>query len=349
MSLRFLLAIGCLWALTATAASSVDALRGHSVKARETVKALRSEQMAKRNELSEVSSRIEALKAKRRNALLPGSELDGALKRSQELSGLLSALAQRMSVDENELVAANAALLEALSQQLNRARADFDRQTDRAARKASIGLMKQLRTERESVRAALPVTQVASLDTLKPSDDPEELLEQAELLRDNEEKLAKDLKQVETRLAERKDERELDRRVQRFLGEEAMFDDQDRRLRLQRTSTLSTATAETAGSSSATGSAPVAGSQSAGSPSAPGAFGAASADGVSARGAIDDPAIRVSSSADARPQVGAGRSLNGRDADEVAALDAQRAALQKLVDELKAKAMALEKRASTLK
>ncbi len=342
MTLRSLIAGLCLWALSATAAGSIDALRANAATSRTQVIELRGEQLAKRTELSSVSARIEALKAKHPNSLSPaGAELDSALKRSQELSGVLSGLAQRMAVSENELVASNTALLEGLSQELARARADFDRQTDRAARRASIARMKQLRLEREAVRAALPVTVVPSLDTLKPSDDPEELLEQAELLRDNEEKLAKELKSVETRLAERRDEQDLDRRVQRFLGEESMFDDQDRRLRMQRTLTTLESGASSATARGVSDAVPTSGS--------PGAGGTSPAAQSDAFGGVDNSAIRVTNAVDARPQIGSGLSDTMRDADDVASLDAQRLKLKHLVDELKSKAAALEKRAGELK
>lgn len=343
MTLRPLIAGLCLWALSASAAGAIDALRANAATSRTQVVELRGEQMAKRTELSSLSARIETLKAKRPNSLSPaGAELDSALKRSQELSGVLSGLAQRMAVFENELVASNTALLEGLSQELTRARADFDRQTDRAARRASIARMKQLRLEREAVRAALPVTQVPSLDTLKPSDDPEELFEQAELMRDNEEKLAKELKSVETHLAERRDEQDLDRRVQRFLGEESMFDDQDRRLRMQRTlTTLESGATSAAGRSAASEAVPTAGS--------PGKGGSTPGAQADAFGGVDNSAVRVTSAVDARPQIGGVPSQTVRDADDVASLDAQRLKLQRLVDELKSKAAALEKRAGALK
>ncbi len=341
MTLRLFIAGIGLWALTATAAGQVDALRATAASSRTQVVELRSEQMAKRSELSTLSARIEALKAKHPSTLSPaGAELDAALKRSQELSGVLSGLAQRMALFENELTTSNLALLEALSSELARARADFDRQTDRAARRASISKMKQLRLEREAIRAALPVTQVPSLDGLKPSDDPEELLEQAELLRDNEEKLAKELKSVETRLAERREEQDLDRRVQRFLGEESMFDDQDRRLRLQQTTTLGASSTPTARSTEAT---PTSGLPGVGSSSP-----AAQSDAFST-GGVDSSGIRVSSAVDARPVLGADPAIRSNDGDDVGGLDAQRQKLQRLVDELKAKASSLEKRASQLK
>jgi hypothetical protein len=234
MKLRAALLAVVLLASQGWAASGVEAMRGTASGLRAQVSSLRAEQLSRRNELSTVSSRVEALKAQSKGALLPGSELDQSLKRSQELSGTLTELAQRLSARESELEAANLALLEALSGELTRVRAEFDRQTNRDVRRGLIDQLRKLRTEREAVRAALPAARLPTLDTLKPSDDPEELLEQADLLRDNEEKVRRELKALEARITQRREEVELDRRVQRFMGEESMFDDQDRRLRVQR-------------------------------------------------------------------------------------------------------------------
>lgn len=227
----------CLLALPAWAAGPLDALRANSRAAREQVSALKAEQLKQRSELSVLSSRIETLKAETKGKLLPGGELDAALKRSQELSGVLSELAQRSTGLEAELETANLALLEGLSGELARLRADFDRQTDRARRQALIDQMRRVRAEREALRQTLPAAKLPTLGAVKPSDDPEELLEQADLLRDNEEKVRRELKALEARIAERREEAELDRRMQRFMGEESMFDDGDRRLRVQRTTT----------------------------------------------------------------------------------------------------------------
>lgn len=340
MTFRSLIVGVCLGALAASAAGSVEPLREHASAARDTVARLRSEQLAKRSELSQLSTRIEALKAHGRRGVLPGGELVDALKRSQELSSALSSLAQRMAVSENELAASNTALLEGLSRELTRTRAEFDARADRPGRQALIARMKQLRLEREAVRASLPVTAVPALEPLKQSDDPEELLEQAELLRDNEEKLTKELKLVETRLAERVEEQELDRSVQRFMGEESMFDDQDRRLRLQSTTfkTLSLTPTQQAASNEQP---PVVGA--AGTPEA--FTDSASRSG----GSVDDSSLRVTSASDPRPLVGAARSLAEGNPDDVASLKAQRASLQQRVERLKAKARTLEQRAAELK
>lgn len=389
MKLRAALLCLTLLATQAWAATGVEAMRANSAGLRAQVSQLRGEQLSKRNELSAVSGRIEALKSQSKGALLPGSELDQALKRSQELSGSLTDLAQRLSTREAELESANLALLDGLSAELTRLRGEFDRQTDRAARKGLIDQMRRLRAERESVRAALPAARLPSLDSLKPTDDPEELLEQADLLRDNEEKVRRELKALDARITQRRDEVELDRRVQRFMGEESMFDDQDRRLRLQRKDTVTgdapAAPARNTGlnntesfasdmaAPSTQGPVTAGSAPQAPSPSLPtlGGFGAApptargeqpgftnstpqpgtdSKSTGTANGPLDSRALSITSSSDARPQVGTGtRSIATGDEDEMDDLDVQRRKLQGLAEELKRKAAELEKKASQLK
>lgn len=381
MNLRGALLSLLLLAGSGWAATGLEAMRANAAGLRGQVGQLRSEQLAKRNELSTVSSRIEGLKAASKGKLLPGSELDQALKRSQELSGTLTELAQRLTSREVELESANVSLVEGLSAELNRLRAEFDRQSDRAARKTLIDQMRKLRSEREAIRASLPATKLPALETLRPTDDPEELLEQADLLRDNEEKVRRELKALESRIAQRREEVELDRRMQRFMGEESMFDDQDRRLRLQRRDTIageapmatktSNSNAETSGDSFSNtsitaGSAPAdPRSNTQTPPFSLGGFGAPPAAARSgadfnaappqspsgvASGGLDSKAISITTGSDARPQVGTGtRSIATGDEDEMDDLDVQRVKLKGIAEELKRKAQELEKKASQLR
>ena len=339
-------------ALNAWAVGSLDAQRSAAQAARSRVSQVRGEQLAKRNELSQVSARIEALKAKQQGALLTGGELDSALKRSQELSTSLTGLAQQMSVGEAELESANLALLDSLTGELARLRGEFDRSTDSAARRATLATMRQVRAERESVRSALPATKVPSLDGLKPSDDPEQLLEQADLLRDNEEKLRRELKTVEARIKERRDEVELDRSMQRFMGEEAMFDDQDRRLRLSKT-TSTPGFAATANTAAETVGGQAASEVRSGAPTLGGfndAQGGGTPPTLPSKGNLDPNSFKVTVGADARPQVGSKNTIAGSDdTGEVDDLEVHRLQLQKLADQLKKKAAEFEQRAAQLK
>jgi len=327
-----------LFALPALGAGPLDALRGQARERREQLTQLKGLQLGLRGELSGLSQRIEKLKSASKGKLLPGSELDASLKRSQELSATLTTLAQQASAREGELEAANLTLLDALSQELGRLRAEFDRQTDRTVRAGLIEQLKQLRAERELVRAAIPEAKLPSLEALKPSDDPEVLLEQADLLRDNQEKYEKELKVLEGRIAERRQEVELDRKVQRFLGEESMFDDQDRRLRVSRTDLTNSPTAASSIAGGGTDKAGGLGLTPSAADNAPGTLG----------GAASGPAEpRTATGSDARPQLGGAPNLGG-DEDDLRALETSRARLQKLAGELKQKALELERRAAQL-
>jgi hypothetical protein len=306
--------------------------------------------MARRQELNQLAGRIEALKAQSKGKLVPGSELDGALKRSQELSGALTTLAGQFAERETDAERVNLALLTELSNALEAARADFDRQTDRAARKATIARLRTLRAEREQVRAAIPAAKVPALEALRSSDDPEALLEQADLARDNEDKVRAQLKSTEQRIAELKEERELDRRVSQFLGDESLFDDTDRRIRVTRSASgADTSLKTTAGTPTGTERGTAADGTS------PNAFGAApgSPQGVGSPAEAPPPpagggstgAPRTTAGTDARPLLNAQR-IAGGDEDDLEELEVQRLKLKGLAEELKARARELEHKAA---
>ncbi len=140
----------------AVARTKLEDSRASVSDARKRVSEIRSQQMSLRQELNGVSARISALKAERAGKLNAGAELDGALKRSQEISGALSELAVLMSDAETRAQAYNLELLTALSEELQSLRGQFDRLQDREARKQIIVKMRALRTDREQVRATLP-------------------------------------------------------------------------------------------------------------------------------------------------------------------------------------------------
>lgn len=357
MKFRSALLAVLLLTLPAWGAGQLDALRSSAKSARDQASAVRSEQMQKRQQLNQVSSRIETLKAEAKGKLLPGSQLDAALKQSQELSGALTALAQTMSSRETELETANLALLQALSDQLTSLRAEFDRQSDRANRQKILVQFKALRAEREQVRAALPAAKVPALEALRFSEDPSELLEQADAMRDNEDKVRRELKALEGRIAEAKSERELDGRVRQFLGEESLFDDQDRRLRVRRETPSSldspqlTGARETSQDTKTTaGSPPIDATSLFG-----GAGPVADTKGPGFGGAENTspvPAVpgagKVAKGTDSRPIVG-GQRISGGDDDDLEELEVQRLKLQGLATQLRARAMELEKKAAELK
>lgn len=351
--MRHHLATSCLLALALAlvsgavqAAGPLEALREAERASRVKLSRLQATQLERRAELSVLSERIEVLKGSARGRLLRGGALDAALKRSQELSMALTGIAQAVSARQAELEAASLALLDGLSQEAVRVRQAFDATTGRAERRQLLGRLRALREETEGVRAGLPATKVPTLGPLAPTDDPVELLEQADLLRDHEEKVAKELKTLDARIAERRQEDELDRRVERFLDEESLFDEQDRRLRVERTATFA------AGEQGpgASGGAPGGESPPVSADSAPGSQYdtslAADRPNVETAGpGRDGSEMRVATSgSDARPQVGALQSAALDDAD-VGRLEQERARLQALRRDLLQRALDLEARA----
>ncbi len=364
-SLTMLRSMFCLITLLSAqvlAATGVEALRSEASGLRQQLSTLKATQLAKRGELSAVSGRIETLKASQKGSLLPGSELDTELKHSQELSTSLTDLAQQVSAKDTQLTAAHLALLDGLTKEMNRLRSAFDATTDRTRRAEPIAALRSTRAEREAVRLTLPAASVPALTTLKPSDNPEELLEQADLVRDQQEKVQRELKAIDARLKERRAELELDQRMQRFMGEESMFDDQDRRLRVREV----TVTAAPAQAQAPTGAAmppPLANNGleadalstfTAGAPNAPPTApsrGLPEANSVpkSSSDAVDPSAgLRVVNGSDARVQVGATSRVSSGD-DDVDDLEIQRVRLQKLASELEGQAKTLETRAADLK
>jgi hypothetical protein len=352
---RWLLTLFCLLAPAAMGASSLEALRAQASAARVSVNQTRGEQMKDQAELNALGTRIERLKAQAKGKLLPGSELDEALKRSQELSGALTSLAGTISSKETELETANLSLLSALSDSLASLRAQFDRQTDREARKVLIAKMRDLRHERETVRAMLPPAKLPALDGLKDSDDPEDLLEQADLVKDNEDKVRNQLRTLEKRIAEAKAERDLDSRVRQFMGDDALFDEQDRRLRLHRESVEAAASPSTSRVTAGPDSTKTAADGFTQNPSAipPGSGGAnpngSSFDSQPTPTPGGAPAVRTSNAADARPVVGSDHVAGHGDDDDLEDLEIQRAKLKGLAEELKARADALQKKAAQLR
>ncbi|MDY7226663.1 TetR family transcriptional regulator [Hyalangium rubrum] len=217
----------------AWAASELEAVRAKAQVARSQVRTLRERQQALRLELNGVAGRIETLKAERQGKLTAGPELEQALRRSQELSGELTGLAQAVSGAEGESERSHLALYTTLSEELSRVRAAWDSATAREERNRLLSRMRELRTERDAVRSALPTSRVPALSRAEASDDPEDLLEQADALRDSEDKVRQRLTVLKARITEVREEKALERRMNDFLGEESMFDEQDRRLRLR--------------------------------------------------------------------------------------------------------------------
>ena len=349
-----------LLATPARAASGLEAPRAEAQAARARVRELRERQQALRGELNLLAGRIEQLKAAQKGRLVAPPELEAALRHSQELSGQLTGLAQSLAGAEPEAERRNLALHAALSDELARLRAAWERTPGREERAALLTHMRTVRTERDAVRSALPPSQVPALNPADASDDAEDLLEQADAMRDSEDKVRQRLKALRARITEVREERELDRRMSDFLGEESMFDEQDRTLRLRRESTGALSVEGSARSRGAFPSLDFAPSPSAEAPSSGEVSGSPGGDPSPLPGApnptpVPPPApIRSSApAADNRPQVGTVRAQalvsDEVIGDDVRALEQEAARLESLARQLDTRAKALEGRARELR
>ena len=356
---RLLPTLALVWALTATAADRLDVARAQAHQAQTQVSELRGRQARLKGELDALGGRIESLKGQAQGKLLPGGELDGALKRSQELSGALTQLATQAERASSDAERANAALAAALSEELGRLRSSWDH-AGREERARLVARMRALRAERDSLRSALPAAQVPALSA--GSDDPAELLEQADALRDSEDKVRQRLQALRARLTEVREERELERRMSDFLGEDSVFDEQDRRLRLRFDATSKRIEAEATprtrsslfGGGVSQDTPEFSGGVTTAEPPAMGG-GAPGNNGPSTNPLPTPPreteTPRYSSASDNRPQVGTVRAqaLAGGDLEDVKGLEAEAARLETLARELDSRADTLERRARELR
>jgi hypothetical protein len=328
----------------AWAASGLDVARAQAQTARAGVRSLRERQQTLRGELNGLASRIETLKAERQGKLTSSGELDQALRRSQELSGELTGLAQSVATAESESERAHMALHAALSEELTRVKAAWDAATGRPERAQLVSRMRELRTERDAVRAALPASKLPALSPADSSDDPEDLLEQADALRDSEDKVKQRLGALKARISELREERDLERRMNDFLGEEAMFDEQDRRMRLRLNSNQDVEVVQTPN----TRGPPTfqVGSPDLAPPSDP--------ENGPALPVPTDEGVDLASSlraTDHRPEVNPVRAqqLAAGDFNDLAALEAEAKQLESLAKDLASRAKALESRVHELK
>jgi chromosome segregation ATPase len=337
------------------AASELEATRARAQVARAQVRTLRERQQALRGELNGLAARIETLKAAQQGKLTTGPELEQALRRSQELSGELTGLAQQVAGAEGEAEKAHLALHASLSEDLTRVHAAWDAAAQREERARLLTRMRELRAEREAVRAALPASRMPALSHTEASDDPEDLLEQADALRDSEDKVRQRLSALKSRITEVREERALERRMNDFLGEESMFDDQDRRLRLrvsgdQKFAVDSSASPRNEGVTMTDSPSPGDASPPPGSPETvdpPPEMPRDNPDDGDTAGGIQPPPVRAS---DRRPQVEALRAqqLAAGDFDDLASLEAEAKRLEALARELESRAKALESKVREL-
>lgn len=323
------LALSLLLAAPALGAAALDPARAAADQAHRAVASLTQEQAERRAELDALSRQIEALKARRERTAGPNLEAD--LRRSQALSDQLAALSRALFEASHAAQDADLTLLGALNAELERQQ-QAAATSDRGQRERILQGLRALRAERESVRARLPTSVLPAL-TPAQTDDPTTLLEQADALRDSEDKVRRQLAQLDARIAEMRSERELDRRMRELSHDDSLFDEQDRQLRVTRApdGVLSVDT-PTGGGSRETFSGPAASPVPTGAPGVPSPM----TDG--------QPAEVDAHASDHQPpfsELGAPAAMR----DDLATLERERARLSQLAQTLEAQAQAAERKA----
>ncbi len=212
--------------------------------------------------------------------------------------------------------------------------------------------MRALRQERERLRAALPGSVEGLSTNTALSEDPEDLLERADALRDTKDKIERRMASMKVRLAELKEERALERRLSEFVGDESLFDEEDRRLRLRVDSTatvsvdpqtpLAGAEAQNAEAGVPGGAATAADTFAPGRASAP-----PSAESGAPRTESVSTTVRAT---DSRPQVGSGRGnlILDPELEDVGAIERELQRMSGASKELDARAKLLEEKAKNL-
>ena len=316
---RLLFFSGLMFGLLAFGATPVEEARAEVLAHRQALNGVRRKQLSFRNELDSVAAKIEALKAKN----VKSSVLKEALQKSVELSNALTRLTQEMVRLENQAVTSEKKLLIALNEEWKRLRQAFNKVSEPEQRRAMLSQLRRLRAERDQVRQSLPKEVLPDSAWAEAAEDAETLLEEADALKDREAKVRKQLKELEARIAEAKEERELARRMSDFMGDEALFDDQDRRLRLSQAETTVSSNPE-------------------------GTFEAASAPSEPPVGAEVPTAPAASpplTGSDARPVVGSKNNHRLQENDDLESLLSQKEQLKQLAEDMKARAQRLEQQA----
>src|SRR5258707_5377676 len=314
-------------------ASSLDALRAASEHSFQQLSKLRAEETISRGQLDSVDAQITQSKGQTKDKLLPGRQLQDLLRRSQELSNKLTDLATAIAAQESDLQHRNGLLMDALTQEIARLRYDWEISNGRGDRSDLVRATRSRGSEQQRIRGRLPETTLPTFAGGKASDDPEDLMEQADTLRDSEDKVRRQLLAVNAQIADAREQRDLERRMGEVLADQSIFDEHDRRFRTQATPAGGSSVPTIGPTPSGASHSPrVAASPVPPSPQAP-EIGRSSAFTESVR--RDEPAFYHT------PPLRRGQ-------ESVQALETERRRLESLVRQLELQAQALEQRARAL-
>lgn len=312
-----------------TSAPSADALvraRASARGAHETVRVLAARRASMQSELDRLGTEIARLESQRVGPLNRGP-LRADLRRSQALSSELGALSRQLATARSAEDASDRALLAALDARLAEARMHWAGAKTSEARRKAFAQISSIRSERDRVSARLPQADTPKLVTTG-SEDPQTLRARADALLDEADRVRARLGQVRARIHELRAEADLQRRMSDFASDQSLFDEQDRRLRVVRTS--SGGLEVDRGGATATASVPA--------PTSNPTTTATTTPVEQPTGATSPtPAIHGS---DDRPRLGAPATLNGPPSDDLDALEQERQRLEQQVSQLEAKAQA---------
>ena len=187
-----------------------------------------------------VAGEIRRRKANHSGAkLLPDLTLEELLQRSQEMSRQLmelnrqvERLARTRSDNLRQLNQLYGQWMDQLGEQIKQSR--------EARNQELLDLLARARLEREQIRRQLDQKAFSApplkTESMARSEDPEELREQTDVVRDEQDKLRRRLRQIESQIAEVEAEKRLERNLRDFVEEQSLFGEDLRTLRFRRSS-----------------------------------------------------------------------------------------------------------------
>lgn len=178
--------------------------------------------------LQRLAAEIRRRKEAREKArLLPDYGLDRDLRESQRLSGALTLLHRELAALDRARTTKLEALVSLYDQLIEQTRSQVAGRQDRAG----LGMLQRLQRERQALRKQLapaPTTGSLDLRDMLASEDPEELGERCDAVRDEQDRLRKRLAALDQRLVELESERRLEREMHDFIADQELFSEQSR-------------------------------------------------------------------------------------------------------------------------
>ena len=167
--------------------------------------------------------------------ILPDLELGRMLAQSRDLSERLAELGRQINQLESEKRNTRQGLLD-LYERLVERLAGQARQSQGERRGGLLALLQRVRAERDALRdnpADAPLRPDRLFEeSLLASDDPEELSESADAVRDEQDRLRRELLRLDRAVAQQQADRRLEMEMRDFLSERSVFGEESRTLKL---------------------------------------------------------------------------------------------------------------------